>query len=344
MLAPAFDARFEKSRRSPSREAGFFFDARFAAPAFLRAGALPAPGAAAAAAGGGGGAPRGRFPFASVSLSPRPVRGSPCRLLRCVFRPWHYLGCGQFSPAAAKTGVMSTGMSLSLAMAIRFPRWRCRTGRGALAPGVVAGRLDDQELVGERADCLAKLRASSTRNGRRREGTTAPFSRNQFHCTAVPPPWASSMPNRMERNMSPVYGREERVRVEGSATAVERVEDVPDADDVRLALLDRGVEVLQEQPRLDASCRRGSGISAGPEAVRELVEERVVEVRVEGDCGEQRGSSTRSATGRPLCAEFRLHHVLRAAPSSIPSPRRTRSSLGRLKAEVWTPRRASPAV
>ena len=111
MLEPAFEARFEKSRRSPSKEPepdAFFRDRPAAAVGFFRAGArrfVPA-----------GAARRAGFFRVRVfaSLDPGAVV-SPLLESSMAFTS-EVASRVHFSPAAGNTGLMSTGMSLSLAL------------------------------------------------------------------------------------------------------------------------------------------------------------------------------------------------------------------------------------
>jgi len=112
MLEPAFEARFEKSRRSPSREPDAFFRDRragpLAVPGFFRAGARRFVPAAAR--------PEGDFFRVRVFVSPDPAAVSFVVVESSMVVTSKAASRVHFSPAAGNTGLMSTGMSLSLAL------------------------------------------------------------------------------------------------------------------------------------------------------------------------------------------------------------------------------------
>ena len=153
----------------------------------------------------------------------------------------------------------------------------------------------------------------------------------------MPRPCASLTPKRIERNAEArnvVYiVRAIAVSiVPWSASCLQR----PQAGDVRLGFLDRAVGLLQLLPHGRRAAADGDVVRA--EAVHQLVHQDVGEERVERDVllvARRAARPSRSAAGP--CWNFAsctFFSITRLVPFSLT----TRSSFGRLKAAVCTPR------
>src|SRR5712691_774947 len=131
-------------------------------------------------------------------------------------------------------------------------------------------------------------------------GVIAPFSRSQFHCTAEP--------RRPEHQ--PRVRREELAIIERrDESAFLRVKQIPDAEDVGFAFFDGGVEILQRNADLDAPATRLRDVTRS-EAVRQLVEENVVEERVEVQELHNRRIEHAERNSLSALLELRVHDIL----------------------------------